>query len=78
MNRLKFLFVIVLSLLFFTLISFLYRYEKTKILEKELSRIDKEIYLKEIYYKKKVKEFEELEKKHKKQTDKLKSELSLN
>lgn len=78
MNRLKFLFVILLSFLFFALISFLYRYEKNKILEKELSRIDKELYLKELNYKKKVKEFEELEKKHKKQTDKLKSELSLN
>lgn len=75
MNRLQFLFV---SLLLFSLISFLYRYEKTKILEKELSHIDKEIYLKEVYYKKKVKEFEKLEKKHKKQTDKLKSELLLN
>lgn len=77
MNRFKFLFVILLSLLFFTLISFLYRYEKTKILEKELSRIDKEIYLKDVYYKKKMKEFEELEKNHKKQTDQLKSELSI-
>ncbi|PBI83539.1 hypothetical protein BSF41_45250 [Flavobacterium sp. ACN2] len=77
MNRLKILFVILLSLLFFAIISFLYRYEKRKILEKELSRIDKEIYLKEVYYKKKVKEFEELENKHKKQTDQLKAELSI-
>jgi len=77
MNRPKILFVILLSILFFALITFLYRYEKRKILEKELSRIDKEIYLKEVYYKKKVKEFEELEKKHKKQTDQLKSELSI-
>ena len=77
MNRIKFLFVILLSLLFFALTYFLYRYEKTKILEKELSRIDKEIYLKEVYYKKKVKEFEELKKKHKKQTDQLQSELSI-
>ena len=77
MNRIKFLFVILLSLLFFALTSFLYRYEKNKILEKELSRIEKEIYLKEVYYKKKVKEFEELEKKHKKQTDQLQSELSI-
>ncbi|UWY30045.1 hypothetical protein N4T20_08890 [Flavobacterium sp. TR2] len=46
-------------------------------MEKELSRIDKELYLKEVYYKKKVKEFEELEKKHKKQTDQLKAELSI-
>ena len=74
MNRFKFLFV---GLLFFALISFFYRYEKKKILEKELSRIDKEIYLKEVYYKKKLKEFEKLEKKHKKQTDQLKSELSI-
>ncbi|NWK99574.1 hypothetical protein DM790_01925 [Flavobacterium collinsii] len=78
MNRFKFLFVILLSLLFFAIISSLYCYEKTKFLERELSRIDKEIYLKEVYYKKKVKEFEELEKKHKRQTDKLKSELSFN
>ncbi len=78
MNRLKFHLVILLCLLFFTTIFFLYRSEKTKTLEKELSRIDKEIYLKEVYYKKKVKEFEELEKKHKKQTDELKSELSVN
>jgi len=78
MNRLKFYIVILLCLLFFTTIFFLYRSEKTKTLEKELSRIDKEIYLKEVYYKKKVKEFEELEKKHKKQTDELKSELSVN
>ena len=76
MNRL--LFVILLCFLLFAFTSFLYRYEKIRVLEKELSRIDKEIYLKEIYYKKKVKEFEELEKKHKKQTDELKSELSLN
>ncbi|WP_337968659.1 hypothetical protein [uncultured Flavobacterium sp.] len=77
MNRLKILFVILLSLLFFAFTSFLYRYEETKILEKELSRIDKEIYLKEVCYKKKVREFEELEKKHKKQTDQLKAELSI-
>jgi len=76
MNRL--LFVILLCFLLFAFTSFLYRYEKIRVLEKELSRIDKEIYLKEVYYKKKVKEFEELEKKHKKQTDELKSELSLN
>jgi hypothetical protein len=78
MNLLKFHLVILLCLLFFTTIFFLYRFEKTKTLEKELSRIDKEIYLKEVYYKKKVKEFKELEKKHKKQTDELKSELSVN
>ena len=77
MNSPKILFVILLSLLFFALITLFYRYEKRKFLEKELSRIDKEIYLKEVYYKKKVKEFEELEKKHKKQTDQLKSELSI-
>nr|WP_294782246.1 hypothetical protein [uncultured Flavobacterium sp.] len=73
MNRPK----ILLSLLFFAIITFLYRYEKRKILEKELSRINKEIYLKEVYYKKKLKEFEEQEKKHKKLTDQLKSELSI-
>ncbi|GEM_PF-2935794 len=77
MNRSKILFVILLSLLFFALITLLYRFEKRKILEKELSRLDKEIYLKEVCYKKKLKEFEELEKKNKKQTDQLKSELSI-
>jgi len=77
MNRPKILFASLLILLFFALITLLYRYEKRKILEKELSRLDKEIYLKEVCYKKKLKELEELEKKNKKQTDQLKSELSI-
>lgn len=77
MNRPKILLVILLSLLFFAILSFLHHYERTKMLENELSRINKEIYLKEVYYKRKVKEFEELEKKNKKRTDQLKSELSI-
>lgn len=77
MNRPKILLVILLSLLFFAILSFLHHYKKTKILENELSRIDNEIYLKEVNYNRKMKEFEEQKKKHKIQTDQLKSELSI-